>query len=108
MRCQDAGLGRDGFHVRSFCLVRCDEPNCMQPDYAARATCDELRKARHELQARFGREIGALCSSFPLFVVSSRPVAFERGFGSVRAAGTSKSLFDEPLAQRGAHVVRYA
>ena len=50
----------------------------MQRDCAARATCDELRKARRELQARFGGEIGVLCSSFPLFVVSSRPVAFQQ------------------------------
>jgi len=58
----------------------------MQRDCAARATCDELRKVRNELQTRFGREIWAFCSSFPLFVVSSRWMAFERGFDATLAA----------------------
>jgi hypothetical protein len=79
----------------------------MQRDCAAEATCDELRKVRNELQTRFGREICASCSSFPLFVVSSRLVAFERGFGAAIAAGALKSLFDEARAKRGAHAVRY-
>ena len=84
-RCDDTGLGGDGFLGRSFCLVRCDGPNCRQRDCCTRAACDELRKARRELQARLRREIGAFCSSFRLLVVSSRWTAFGADFGESMA-----------------------